>query len=72
MLHLVDGQARIETKLDHMHDRLSRVEEKQSKPRWQPRSISEYMPAVYGVLLIIAVVSGKLTILQMLQAIKGP
>ena len=68
MLHLVAGQARLEVKVDHITERLSSVEEQQGKP---PRQLSDYMPVVYGLALLAAVATGKLTVLQGLSILKG-
>jgi hypothetical protein len=71
LLHLVDGQARMETKLDQLHDRITKVEDHQTEPAKPRRPLSEYMPIAYGLGLLIAILTGKLTILQVISALKG-
>jgi len=71
LLHLVDGQARMETKIDHLTDRISKVESRADKPRPERRPLSEYLPIAYGIGLLAAVLTGKLSVLQMIAAIRG-
>ena len=68
LLHLVASTARLEVKVDHITERLSSVEEQQGKP---PRQLSDYLPIAYGLALLAAVATGKLTVLQGLSILKG-
>jgi hypothetical protein len=78
LLHLVDGVARIETrqssvieKLDHTIARMDKLEAKQQKPPRERRPLSEYLPVASGIGLLAAVLTGKLSVLQLVAALKG-
>lgn len=72
MLHLVASTARLEAGQDHIHQRLERVELKIDQPPSEPRRhLTDYMPVAYGLAVLAAVVTGKMTVLQGLSIFKG-
>lgn len=75
MLHLVASTARLEVGVDNLNQRVERVEQKLDQPPPPPathiRPLSDYLPALYGAVILVAVVTGKLTVLQGLSIFKG-
>lgn len=69
LLHLVASTARLEVNVDHIKMRLEKVEDRPEPQR--QRQLSDYMPVIYGLALLAAVATGKLTVLQGLTMLKG-
>jgi hypothetical protein len=55
---------RIEEKIDHLTDRIEKVETRLESTPAPRRPLSEYLPAIYGLAILIGVAMGKWTVAQ--------
>jgi hypothetical protein len=55
---------RIEEKIDHLTDRIEKVETRLESSPAPRRPLSDYLPAIYGLAILIGVAMGKWTVVQ--------